>query len=333
VAKAQEPQPSDVFTLARLRAALLKLTGTDDALPESAAEIAPAESAPAAAPARTDYAVYTREFDEVVRPEQMATPAELSALHAELVAEIERLALTHDGWIRPWAKKIAHRAGERTLLVTLLLDNSGSLRGQQIRPIAAWAALVGDILRHSGVLVEVLGFTTAEWRGGRARQRWVSDGSPERPGRLNDLRYIVYQAHDDDAYCAANFALMLKDGVLKENIDGEALLWAADRQRGIAADEKIIIIMSDGAPVDDSTAAANHPDYLHDHLVEATRLIEGDRQSTLYGIYLEGDYRPFAYYTRSATIRAPEQMGLAVLRFLAGGSGCVSNRGSPHRGG
>jgi cobaltochelatase CobT len=317
VAKAQEPQPSDVFTLARLRAALLKLTGTEEALSESTMEAAPAESAPA--PARTDYAVYTREFDEVVRPEQMATPAELSALHAELVGEIERLALTHDGWVRPWAKKIAQRARERKLLVTLLLDNSGSLRGQQIRPIAAWAAVVGDILRRSGAMVEVLGFTTAEWRGGRARQRWVSDGCPERPGRLNDLRYIVYQAHDDDAYCAANFALMLKDGVLKENVDGEALLWAADRQRQIAADEKIMIIMSDGAPVDDSTSAANHPDYLHDHLVEATRLIEGDRQSTLYGVYLEGDYRPFAYYARSATIRSPEQMGLAVLRFLATG--------------
>jgi cobaltochelatase CobT len=317
VAKAQEPQLSDVFTLARLRAALLKLTGTDEALPESTADAAPAERAAAPAPTRTDYAVYTREFDEVVRPEQMATPAELASLHAELAGEIERLAATHDGWVRPWAKKIASRARERKLLVTLLLDNSGSLRGRQIRPIAAWAAIIGDVLQRSGAMVEVLGFTTAEWRGGRARQLWVSEGCPERPGRLNDLRHIVYQAHDDTAYCAANFALMLKDGVLKENIDGEALLWAADRQRRITADEKVMIILSDGAPVDDSTAAANHPDFLHDHLIEATRLIEGERQSTLYGVYLEGDYRPFAYYGRSATIRAPDQLGLAVLRFLA----------------
>jgi cobaltochelatase CobT len=317
VAKAQEPQVSDGFTLARLRAALIKLAGSDEMLSERIAE--KIEAAPA--PVRTDYAIYTQEFDAVVRPAQMATPAELTALHAELVGEIERLASTHDGWIRPWAKKIAARARarERKLLVTVLLDNSGSLRGQLIRPIAAWAAILGEVLRRSGAFVEVLGFTTAEWRGGRARERWVSEGCPPQPGRLNDLRHIVYQAHDDAGYCAANFALMLKDGVLRENIDGEALLWAAGRQSAITADEKIIIIMSDGAPVDDSTSAANHSDYLHDHLVETTRLIERERQSTLYGVYLEGDYRPFAYYSRSATIRSPEQMGLAVLRFLAMG--------------
>jgi cobaltochelatase CobT len=325
MAKAQEPQPSDLFTLARLRAALLKLAGTEETAPESgvdaapAATVAPTVAAPATLSAPSDYAVYTRDFDEVVRAEQMATPAELSALHAELVGEIERLAATHDGWVRPWAKKIAFRARERKLLVTLLLDNSGSLRGAQIRPIAAWAAMLGEILKRSGVVVEVLGFTTAEWRGGRSRQLWVGEGSPQRPGRLNDLRHIIYQAHDDRAYCAANFALMLKEGVLKENVDGEALLWAAGRQSAIEADEKIMIILSDGAPVDDSTSSANHPDYLHDHLIETTRLIERERQSTLFGVYLEGDYRPFAYYTRSATIRAPEQMGLAVLRFLAMG--------------
>jgi cobaltochelatase CobT len=321
VAKAQEPQASELFTLARLRAALLKLAGTEDAalaaMPEPAAPAPAAETA--AAPARADYAVYTTEFDEVLRAAQMATPAELSSLHAELVGEIEGLAATHDGWVRPWAKKIAARARERKLLVTLLLDNSGSLRGRQIRPIAAWAAILGEVLKRSGVLVEVLGFTTAEWRGGRSRQRWVGEGCPERPGRLNDLRHIIYQAHDDAGYCAANFALMLKDGVLKENIDGEALLWAAARQSTIEAEEKIIIILSDGAPVDDSTSAANHPDYLHDHLVETARLLERERPGTLYGVYLEGDYRPFAYYARSATIRAPEQMGLAVLRFLATG--------------
>jgi cobaltochelatase CobT len=321
VAKAQEPQPSDLFALARLRAALLKLAGAEETalapVPEPAPMTAPA--APASALPRADYAVYTREFDEVVRPEQMATPAELSALHAELVGEIERLAATHDGWVRPWAQKIAARARDRKLLVTLLLDNSGSLRGREIRPVAAWAAMLGEMLKRCGVLVEVLGFTTAEWRGGRARQRWIGHGCPKRPGRLNDLRHIVYQAHDDAAYCGANFALMLKESMLKENIDGEALLWAAARQSAIEAEEKIIIITSDGAPVDDSTSAANHADYLHDHLVETTRLIERERRSTLYGIYLEGDYRPFAYYARSATIRAPEQMGLAVLRFLAMG--------------
>ena len=321
MAKAQEPQPSELFTLARLRAALSKLAGTEDAAlaPMRAASAEPAGAVTGAAPARAEYAVYTTDFDEVVRPELMATPAELSSLHGELVGEIERLAATHDGWVRPWTTKIAARARERKLLVSLLLDNSGSLRGRQIRPIAAWAAMLGEILRRSGVLVEVLGFTTAEWRGGRSRQRWISEGCPERPGRLNDLRHIVYQAHDDASYCAANFALMLKEGVLKENIDGEALLWAAARQSAIEADEKVMIIVSDGAPVDDSTSAANHPDYLHDHLVEAARLLERERQGTVYGIYLEGDFRPFAYYARSATIRAPEQMGLAALRFLATG--------------
>ena len=118
MAKAQEPQPSDLFTLARLRAALLKLAGTEETAPESAADAAPALAAaltiaaPATLSAPSDYAVYTRDFDEVVRAEQMATPAELSALHAELVGEIERLGATHDGWVRPWAKKIASRARE-----------------------------------------------------------------------------------------------------------------------------------------------------------------------------------------------------------------------------
>jgi cobaltochelatase CobT len=322
VAKAQEPQPTELFNLARLRAALLRLVGTEEsapllALPAPAAEPAPALPSPEAAPA--GYAPYTTAFDEVVRPEQLATPAELAALHAELVGEIDRLATTHGGWIRQWAKKISRRTRDGKLLVTLLLDNSGSLRGAQIRPVAAWAALLSEILERCGVVVEVLGFTTAEWRGGRSRQRWVEEGSPSRPGRLNDLRHIVYRAHDDGAYCAANFALMLKENLLKENIDGEALVWAAGRQTAIEADEKIMIIMSDGAPVDDSTSAANHPDYLHDHLIETTRIIERERLCTLYGIYLEADYRPFAYYARSATIRAPDQLGLAVLHFLATG--------------
>jgi cobaltochelatase CobT len=216
-------------------------------------------------------------------------------------------------------RKISARAGRQRLLVTLLLDNSGSLRGAKIRPIAAWAALLSELLTRCGIVVEVLGFTTAEWHGGRSRQSWADQGSPEKPGRLNDLRHIIYKAHDDVGCGTANFALMLKDGVLKENIDGEALLWAAGRQSAIAAAEKILIVMSDGVPVDDSTSAANDADFLHDHLIEVTRAIERQGQSTLFAVYLEGEYRPFAYYTRAATIKAPDQMGLAVLRFLATG--------------
>jgi cobaltochelatase CobT len=323
--KLQEPRPADLFGLARLRAALLKLAGTDDPAEADAIESAPApvaEPAPAPTPAAdrvpdpAGYFAYTTVFDEILRPEQIADRAELEALHAELQGEIERLAMTHAGWLRPWAQKIAARAQEQRVLVTLLLDNSGSLRGERIRTIAAWSALLSEILDRAGAIVEVLGFTTVEWRGGRTHQLWVSDGSPEPPGRLNDLRHIIYKAHDD-AEPAANFALMLKEGLLKENIDGEALLWAAERQSAIDAAEKILVIMSDGAPVDDSTLGANHADFLHDHLLETARAIEREGRCTLFGLYLEGDYRPFAYYGRSAVIKAPEQMGLAILKFLA----------------
>ncbi len=163
----------------------------------------------------------------------------------------------------------------RDTVVTLLIDNSGSMRG---RPITV-AAMCGDILARTlercAVKVEVLGFTTRAWKGGQSRERWVQDGKPRNPGRLNDLRHIIYKAADAPWRRARkNLGLMLREGLLKENIDGEALLWAYRRLLARPEHRRILMVISDGAPVDDSTLSVNPGNYLEKHLREVIRDIE-----------------------------------------------------------
>ena len=204
----------------------------------------------------------------------------------------------------------------RDTVVTLLIDNSGSMRG---RPITV-AAMCGDILARTlercSVKVEILGFTTRAWKGGQSRERWVSEGKPRNPGRLNDLRHIIYKPADAPWRRARkNLGLMLREGLLKENIDGEALLWAYRRLTGRPERRRILMVISDGAPVDDSTLSVNPGNYLERHLREVIREIEGRDLVELIAIGIGHDVT--RYYRRAVTIVDAEELGGTVMKKLA----------------
>ena len=204
----------------------------------------------------------------------------------------------------------------RDTVVTLLIDNSGSMRG---RPITV-AAMCGDILARTlercAVKVEVLGFTTRAWKGGHSRERWVAEGKPRNPGRLNDLRHIIYKSADAPWRRARkNLGLMLREGLLKENIDGEALLWAYRRLMGRPEHRRILMVISDGAPVDDSTLSVNPGNYLEKHLREVIREIEGRNLVELIAIGIGHDVT--RYYRRAVTIVDAEELGGTVMKKLA----------------
>lgn len=204
----------------------------------------------------------------------------------------------------------------RDTVVTLLIDNSGSMRG---RPISV-AAMCGDILARTlercAVKVEVLGFTTRAWKGGRSREQWVTAGKPANPGRLNDLRHIVYKAADMPWRRARrNLGLMLREGLLKENIDGEALLWAQRRLRARSESRKILMVISDGAPVDDSTLSVNPGSYLETHLREVISQIETRSPIELLAIGIGHDVT--RYYRRAVTITDPEELGGTMMQKLS----------------
>jgi cobaltochelatase CobT len=218
--------------------------------------------------------------------------------------------------ILPLAYKRERETEFRDTVVTLLIDNSGSMRG---RPITV-AAMSGDILARTlercGVKVEILGFTTRAWKGGQARERWIAAGKPPNPGRLNDLRHIVYKAADSPWRRARrSLGLMLREGILKENIDGEALVWAHERLRARAEQRRILMVISDGAPVDDSTLSVNPGNYLEKHLREVIQDIErlGEVELTAIGI----GHDVTRYYRRAVTIVDAEQLGGVMLEKLA----------------
>ena len=204
----------------------------------------------------------------------------------------------------------------RDTVVTLLVDNSGSMRG---RPITV-AAMCGDILARTlercAVKVEVLGFTTRAWKGGHSRERWVADGKPANPGRLNDLRHIIYKSADAPWRRARkNLGLMLREGLLKENIDGEALLWAYRRLLGRPEHRRILMVISDGAPVDDSTLSANPGNYLERHLRDVIRDIEGRDLVELIAIGIGHDVT--RYYRRAVTIVDAEELGGTMMKKMS----------------
>ena len=203
----------------------------------------------------------------------------------------------------------------RDTVVTLLIDNSGSMRG---RPITV-AAMCGDILSRTlercGVKTEVLGFTTRAWKGGQARERWVADGKPRNPGRLNDLRHIIYKSAEAPWRRARkNLGLMLREGLLKENIDGEALLWAYRRLLSRPEHRRILMVISDGAPVDDSTLSVNPGNYLEKHLREVIREIENREAVELIAIGNGHDVT--RYYRRAVTIVDAEELGGTMMKKL-----------------
>ncbi len=204
----------------------------------------------------------------------------------------------------------------RDTVVTLLIDNSGSMRGRPITVAAMCADILARTLERCGVKVEILGFTTRMWKGGQSRERWIAAGKPPNPGRLNDLRHIIYKPADAPWRRARkSLGLMLREGILKENIDGEALLWAHSRLIGRTEQRRILMIVSDGAPVDDSTLSVNPGNYLERHLREVIQYIETRSPVELIAIGIGHDVT--RYYRRAVTIVDAEQLGGAVMDQLA----------------
>jgi cobaltochelatase CobT len=299
------------------------------------------------------YKSFTQQFDEVVEAHELCDPDELTRLRAlldqqlnalqtvvaKLANRLQRrlLAKQNRSWVfdleeglldskrlprvivnpdLPLSYKRETDTEFRDTVVTLLIDNSGSMRG---RPITV-AAMTGDILARTlercGVKVEVLGFTTRMWKGGQSREAWINAGKPANPGRLNDLRHIIYKSADAPWRRARkNLGLMLREGILKENIDGEALLWAHNRLVQRTEQRRILMVISDGAPVDDSTLSVNPGNYLEQHLREVIDWIETKSPVELLAIGIGHDVT--RYYRRAVTIVDAEQLGGTVLEQLA----------------
>jgi len=204
----------------------------------------------------------------------------------------------------------------RDTVVTLLIDNSGSMRGRPISVAAMSADILARTLERCGVKVEILGFTTRAWKGGQAREKWVMEGKPPSPGRLNDLRHIIYKAADTPWRRARrSLGLMLREGILKENIDGEALLWAHARLIARPEQRRILMVISDGAPVDDSTLSVNSGSYLERHLRDVIDLIETRSSVALVAIGIGHDVT--RYYRRAVTIMDAEELGGTMMTQLA----------------
>ncbi|MBL8710673.1 MAG: cobaltochelatase subunit CobT [Rhodospirillaceae bacterium] len=299
------------------------------------------------------YKPFTTQFDEVVDAAELCDPEELTRLRqlldqqltalqtvvAKLANRLQRrlLAKQNRSWNfdleegildaarlprvvvnpdLPLSYKQESDTEFRDTVVSLLIDNSGSMRG---RPITV-AAMTGDILARTlercGVKVEILGFTTRMWKGGQSRENWIAAGKPSNPGRLNDLRHIVYKSADAPWRRARkNLGLMLREGILKENIDGEALLWAHNRIAVRSEQRKILMVISDGAPVDDSTLSVNPGNYLEHHLRDVIDWIETRSPVELVAIGIGHDVT--RYYRRAVTLVDAEQLGGTVLEQLA----------------
>lgn len=295
------------------------------------------------------YKVFTRQFDEVVHATQLATQAELGRLRQQLDQKVEslktitnklatrlqRLLLAQQ---KSWWEldkdegivdshrlsrlvanqdfkniyKVYRQSDFKDTVVTLLIDNSGSMRGRPIMSAITCADILAKVLEQCGVKVEILGFTTAEWKGGKSRQLWLKEGAPKNPGRLNDLRHIIYKPADSPwRRSRKNLALALKDGLLKENIDGEAIHWASTRLMRRPENRKILMVISDGAPVDDSTISANPSNYLDNHLREIIAGVEGGRALELLAIGIGHDVG--RYYRNAITIMDINDLGETII--------------------
>ncbi|MFO1210995.1 MAG: cobaltochelatase subunit CobT [Amaricoccus sp.] len=299
------------------------------------------------------YKVYTTRFDEEIAAEDLADPAELDRLRAYLDQQLEPLkgavarlanrlqrrlqAQQNRAWefdleegtldagrlarvvanpMTPLSFKRERDTDFRDTVVTLLLDNSGSMRGRPISIAAISADVLARTLERCQVKVEILGFTTRAWKGGQSRETWLAQHRPQLPGRLNDLRHIVYKAAEAPWRRArANLGLMMKEGLLKENIDGEALEWAHRRLTGRPEARRILMVISDGAPVDDSTLSVNPANYLEKHLRDVIAMIERRRLVELIAIGIGHDVT--RYYGRAVTITDVEQLAGAMTEQLA----------------
>jgi len=298
------------------------------------------------------YRAYTTEHDEIINAEELCEPEELGRLRAQLDQQLSnsqgvvsrlanrlqrRLMAQQQRWwefdldegfldagrlarvvvnpLHPLSYKIEKEHNFRDTVVTLLIDNSGSMRGRPISVAAMSADIIARTLERCAVKVEVLGFTTRAWKGGQAREEWVASGKSTNPGRLNDLRHIVYKAADAPWRRARrNLGLMLREGLLKENIDGEALMWAYNRLIGRPEQRRILMVISDGAPVDDATLSVNPGNYLERHLRDVIEFIETKTPIEVTAIGIGHDVT--RYYQRAVTINDAEELGGTMMQNL-----------------
>ena len=300
-----------------------------------------------------DYAAYTDEFDEVVKAQDLCGPEELLRLrkmldqqllslqHAtsklanrlqrrllakqnrtwefdldEGILDTSRLAQVVVDPMNPLAFKQEKQTEFRDTVVTMLIDSSGSMRGRSITIAAVCGDILGRTLERCSVRVEILGFTTRAWRGGQSREEWINAGKPANPGRLNDLRHIIYKSADDPwRHARRNLGLMMREELLKENIDGEALIWAHNRLVIRYEQRKVLMVISDGLPVDNSTLLVNPSSYLEQHLKYAIESIENHSPVELIAIGIGHDVTH--HYRRAVTITDAEQLGGAMTEQLA----------------
>jgi len=321
-------------------------------LPEGEAPLEPPPPPPASE-ADPNYRVFNDSFDEEIPAEELADPAELERLRAYLDQQLEPLkgavgrlanklqrrlqAQQNRSWLfdmeegildagrlarvvanptTPLSFKIEKDTEFRDTVVTLLLDNSGSMRGRPISIAAICADVLARTLERCDVKVEILGFTTRAWKGGQSREKWLAEGRVQQPGRLNDLRHIIYKSADAPwRRVRPNLGLMMKEGLLKENIDGEALEWAHRRMLARSEARKILMVISDGAPVDDSTLSVNPANYLEKHLRDVIAMVERRKAVELMAIGIGHDVT--RYYSRAVTITDVEQLAGAMTEQLA----------------
>ena len=301
---------------------------------------------------KIDYSIFTTDFDEIIEAKDLTTPDEAIRLRAQLdnlikphlatigklANRLQRLLLAkqNTNWNfnleegildtarlhrviaepgHPLSYKQETETNFKDTVVTLLIDNSGSMRGRSISLAAICGDIIGSTLERCQIKTEVLGFTTKHWKGGESKQKWISEGSFMNPGRLNDIRHIIFKSADNSWRRARKyFGAMLKEGLLKENIDGEALTWSHDRLIKRNEERKILIVISDGAPVDDSTLSANREDYLENHLKKIIAQIEIESPVELQAIGIGHDVSK--YYNNAITINRAEELGEVLLEEL-----------------
>ncbi|CAN7577161.1 cobaltochelatase subunit CobT [Rhizobium sp. LjRoot254] len=302
---------------------------------------------------KVDYNVFTQEFDEEIAADELCDEAELDRLRAFLDKQLAHLsgavgrlankmqrrlmAQQNRSWdfdleegyldtarltrmvidpMQPLSFKMERDTKFRDTVVSLVIDNSGSMRGRPITVAATCADILARTLERCGVKVEILGFTTKAWKGGQSREKWLGSGKPASPGRLNDLRHIIYKSADQPWRRAKrNLGLMMREGLLKENIDGEALIWAHNRLLARSEQRRIMMMISDGAPVDDSTLSVNPGNYLERHLRAVIEQIETRSPVELLAIGIGHDVT--RYYKKAVTIIDADELAGAMTEQLA----------------
>ena len=299
------------------------------------------------------YKVFTKEFDEIVKAEELESSIELTRLRENLDQQLQQLKFFISKLANKLQRKLLAKQNRswnfdleeglldtskltriiidplnslsfkkesdvefKDTLVTLLIDNSGSMRGKPISVAAICADILSRTLERCGVKVEILGFTTCHWKGGQSREKWMKNNKPNFPGRLNDLRHIIYKSADMPwRQSKKNLGLMLKEGILKENIDGEALKWAFNKMIKRREERKILMVISDGAPVDDSTLSSNTTDYLENNLKNTVKLIENKSKIELLAIGIGHDVT--RYYKNAIKITDIQDLGDVMINQLS----------------